>query len=44
MTSRRDLLKAGAMAAMAGAVPSSVTFADPMPEQPKPAARLRPAN
>ena len=27
MTSRRDLIKAGAMAAMAGAVPSSVTLA-----------------
>jgi peptidoglycan/xylan/chitin deacetylase (PgdA/CDA1 family) len=33
MTSRRDVMKAGAMAAMAGAVPSSVTFADPVPEQ-----------
>jgi len=35
MTSRRDLIKAGAMAAIAGAVPSSVTFADPGPEQNK---------
>jgi len=32
MTSRRDLIKAGAMAAMAGAVPSSVTLAEPAPE------------
>jgi peptidoglycan/xylan/chitin deacetylase (PgdA/CDA1 family) len=39
MASRRDLLKAGAMAAMAGALPSSVTFADPIPEQHKPIAR-----
>src|SRR6266852_1659810 len=39
MTSRRDVIKAGAMAAMAGALPSSVAFADPMPEQHKPAAR-----
>jgi hypothetical protein len=28
MTSRRDLIKTGAMAAITGAVPSSVTFAD----------------
>jgi peptidoglycan/xylan/chitin deacetylase (PgdA/CDA1 family) len=35
MTSRRDVIKAGAMAAMAGAVPSSVTFADPTPGQRK---------
>jgi peptidoglycan/xylan/chitin deacetylase (PgdA/CDA1 family) len=33
MTSRRDLIKAGAMAAMAGAVPLSVTLADTVPEQ-----------
>jgi len=31
MTSRRALIKTAAMAAIAGAVPSSVTFADPMP-------------
>ena len=36
MTSRRDLIKAGAMAAIAGVVPSSVTFADTVPEQNKP--------
>src|SRR5712691_5352440 len=36
MTSRRDLIKAGAMAAMAGAVPSSVTLAEPAPELNKP--------
>jgi len=41
MTSRRDLIKAGAMVAMAGAVPSSVTLADPMPEQHKLAASAR---
>ena len=35
MTSRRDLIKAGAMAAIAGTVPSSVTFGDPVPEQNK---------
>ncbi len=39
MPSRRELLKAGAMTAMAGVLPSSVTFADPMPVQQKPAAR-----
>jgi peptidoglycan/xylan/chitin deacetylase (PgdA/CDA1 family) len=42
MTSRRDVIKAGAMAAMAGAagaVPSSVTFADPTPERGKLDAR-----
>src|SRR5229473_4781881 len=39
MASRRDLLKVGAMAAMAEALPSSVTFADPTPEQHKPVAR-----
>jgi peptidoglycan/xylan/chitin deacetylase (PgdA/CDA1 family) len=39
MASRRDLLKAGAIAAMAGALPSSVAFADPIPEQHKPVAR-----
>ena len=38
MTSRRDLIKAGAMAAVAGAVSSSVTLADPVPEQHKHAA------
>ncbi len=38
MPSRRELLKAGTMTAMAGALPSSVTFADPMPVQQKPAA------
>src|SRR6184192_2733183 len=36
MTSRRDLIKAEAMAAMAGAVPSSVTLAEPAPELNKP--------
>ncbi len=35
MTSRRDLIKAGALAAMAGAVPSSVAFANPVREQDK---------
>jgi peptidoglycan/xylan/chitin deacetylase (PgdA/CDA1 family) len=40
MMSRRDVVKAGAVAVMAGgAVPSSVTFADPMSEETKPAAR-----
>jgi len=39
MASRRDLLKAGAIAAMARALPSSVAFADPIPEQHKPVAR-----
>jgi peptidoglycan/xylan/chitin deacetylase (PgdA/CDA1 family) len=39
MMSRRDVVKAGAVAAMAGAVPSSVTFADSMPEETKAAAR-----
>ena len=34
MTSRRDVIKAGAIAAMAGALPSSVTFADPLPTGP----------
>jgi peptidoglycan/xylan/chitin deacetylase (PgdA/CDA1 family) len=38
MTSRRTVIKAGAIAAMAGALPSSVTFADPLPEQHGPAA------
>src|SRR6202045_1901920 len=38
MATRRDLIKAGAMAAMAGAVPSSVTRANPIPEQEKLAA------
>jgi len=38
MASRRDLLKAGAMAVMAGALPSSVTSADPIPEQHTPIA------
>jgi len=33
MTSRRDLIKAGTMAAMLGAVPSPVAFADPLTEQ-----------
>ena len=37
--SRRDVVKAGAVAAMAGAVPSSVTFADSTPEETNPAAR-----
>ena len=37
--SRRDVVKAGAVAAMAGAVPSSVTFADSMFEETKAAAR-----
>ena len=35
MTSRRDLIKAGALAAMASAVPSSVAFANPVREQDK---------
>jgi peptidoglycan/xylan/chitin deacetylase (PgdA/CDA1 family) len=39
MMSRRDVVKAGAVAAMAGAVPSSVTFADSMAEETKAAAR-----
>jgi peptidoglycan/xylan/chitin deacetylase (PgdA/CDA1 family) len=38
MTSRRDAIKAGAMVAMAGTLPSSVTFAETTPEQPKPGA------
>src|SRR6202163_2798529 len=38
MTSRRDLIKAGALAAMAGAVPSSVAFANPVRERDKLAA------
>src|SRR5947209_20567014 len=38
MTSRRDLIKAGVMAAIAGTVPSSVTLGDPVPEQHKRAA------
>jgi TAT (twin-arginine translocation) pathway signal sequence len=38
MTSRRDLIKAGALAAMAGAVPSWVAFASPVREQDKLAA------
>ena len=38
MTSRRDLIKAGALAAMAGTVPSSVAFANPVREQDKLAA------
>jgi peptidoglycan/xylan/chitin deacetylase (PgdA/CDA1 family) len=33
MTSRRDLIKAGAMAAMLGVVPSPAALADPLPEQ-----------
>jgi peptidoglycan/xylan/chitin deacetylase (PgdA/CDA1 family) len=33
MTSRRDLIKAGAMAAMLGAVPSPVALSDPVTEQ-----------
>ena len=39
MTSRRDLLKGGAVVAMAGAVPASVVLADPMPERHEPTAR-----
>lgn len=39
MTSRRDLIRAGAIVAMAGAVPSSITLADPMGERQKPGAR-----
>jgi hypothetical protein len=35
MTSRRDLIKAGAIAVIAGAVPLSATLADPTPEQDK---------
>jgi hypothetical protein len=38
MTSPRDLIKAGALAAMAGTVPSSVAFANPVREQDKLAA------
>jgi hypothetical protein len=38
MTTRRDLIKAGAMAAIAGAIPSSVTLANPVTEQDKLAA------
>ena len=33
MTSRRDLIKAGAMAAMLGAVPWPVALSDPVTEQ-----------
>jgi len=33
MTTRRDLIKAGAMAAMEGTVPWSVAVAGPMPGQ-----------
>jgi peptidoglycan/xylan/chitin deacetylase (PgdA/CDA1 family) len=39
MMSRRNVIKSGAMAAMAGALPSSITFADPMPGGNKPDAR-----
>jgi len=39
MTSRRDLLKGGAVVAMAGVVPASVVLADPMPERDEPTAR-----
>src|ERR1700738_5171245 len=39
MTTRRDVIKAGAMAAMAGALPSSATLAAATREQPNPAAR-----
>ena len=35
MASRRDVIKAGAMAAIAAAAPSSVTLADQLPEQHK---------
>ena len=35
MTSRRDVIKAGAMAAIARVIPSSVTLAGTVPEQPK---------
>src|SRR6266853_5928259 len=38
MTSRRDLIRAGALAVMAGAVPSSVAFANPVREEDKLAA------
>ena len=38
MPSRRDVMKAGAMAAIAGTVPLSATLADPAPAQDKPAA------
>src|SRR2546430_17243839 len=38
MTSRRDVIKAGAMAAIAAAVPSSATHSDPLPDQRKRAA------
>jgi peptidoglycan/xylan/chitin deacetylase (PgdA/CDA1 family) len=37
MMSRRDVIKSGAMAAMAGVLPSSGAFADPTPKQHKPA-------
>src|SRR5467141_2869252 len=40
MTSRRDLLKAGAMAALAGTVPSSIILANPAPKQQRLAAGL----
>jgi len=39
MTSRRNVLKAGAMAAIAGAMPPSFAFADSTADQQKPAAR-----
>jgi peptidoglycan/xylan/chitin deacetylase (PgdA/CDA1 family) len=38
MTTRRDLIKGGTMAAVAGAVRSSVAFAGSLPEQDNPAA------
>src|ERR1700721_2214309 len=37
MTSRRNLIRGGAMAAVAAAVPSSVTHAEPLTEQENPA-------
>jgi peptidoglycan/xylan/chitin deacetylase (PgdA/CDA1 family) len=42
MTSRRDVIKAGAMAAMARALPLSATLADSVPEQSKPAVGFWP--
>src|SRR6267142_1469429 len=38
MTTRRDVIKAGALAVMAGTVPSSIILADPAPRQQRSAA------
>src|SRR5258706_9106556 len=40
MTTRRDVIKVGALAIMAGTVPSSIILADPAPEQRRLAAGL----